>query len=110
MSYLSKMFKTLLALLIFVTASLAVPSMAAAKGHHGNQHVSSLMKKHKHKKHKHKKHKHKHKHHKHKKYGGGMGGLNDDDDDDDDDDATTCKIVWTKRGPVQVCNTDDDDD
>jgi hypothetical protein len=102
------MFKTLLALLIFVSASLAAPSMAAAKSH-GNHHVSSLMKKHKHKKHK--KHKHKkHKHHKHKKHsGGGMGGLNDDDDDDDDD-TTTCKIVWTKRGPVQVCNTDDDDD
>jgi Ni/Co efflux regulator RcnB len=108
MSYLSKMFKTLLALLIFATASLTVPSVAAAKSH-GDHHVSSLMKKHKHKKHKHKKHKHKH--HKHKKHGGGMGGLNDDDDDDDDDDATTtCKIVWTKRGPVQVCNTDDDDD
>jgi Ni/Co efflux regulator RcnB len=114
MSYLSKMFKTLLALLIFVTASLATPSMAAAKSH-GDHHVSSLMKKHKkHKKHKHKKHKHKkHKHHKHKKHGGGDGGGmggNDDDDDDDDDDTTTCKIVWTKRGPVQVCNTDDDDD
>jgi hypothetical protein len=47
------MFKTLLALLIFATASLAVPSVAAAKSH-GNQHVSSLMKKHKHEKHKHK--------------------------------------------------------
>jgi len=97
----SKMFKALMALLIFATASLAVPSMAAAKNH-GSHHVSSLMKKHK----KHKKHKHKHKHHKHKKYGGGFGGFNDDDDDDDDD----CKIIWTKRGPVQVCNSDDDDD
>jgi Ni/Co efflux regulator RcnB len=103
MSHISKMFKTLLALLIFATASLAVPSVAAAKSH-GNQHVSSLMKKHKHKKHKHK-HK-KHKHHKHKKHGGGYGGFDDDDDDDDND----CKIIWTKRGPVQVCNADDDDD
>jgi Ni/Co efflux regulator RcnB len=105
MSRISKMFRVLLALVIFATASLAIPSAASAKSH-GNHHASSLMKKHKIKKHKHKKHKHKH--HKHKKHGGSMGGQ--DDDDDDDDDATSCKIVWTKRGPVQVCNTDDDDD
>lgn len=102
MSYVSKMFKALLALLILATASLTIPSQASAKSH-GNQHVSSLMKKHKHK---HKKHKHKH--HKHKKHGGSYGGLDDDDDDDDDD--TTCRIIWTKHGPVQVCDADDDDD
>ena len=103
---ISKMFKALLALLIFATASLTIPSEASAKSH-SNHHASSLMKKHKIKKHKHKKHKHKH--HKHKKHGGSFGGPNDDDDDDDDDD-NDCKIIWTKRGPVQVCNTDDDDE
>jgi len=102
MFHISKVYKAFLALLVLVTASLTIPSVAFAGGHgHGNHTAGKVILKHK----PHGPPHHK-PHHKHEKPGGG-GGIDDDDDDDDDDD---CKVVWTPKGPVTICDTDDDDD